>query len=403
MQLPKFDMVKHAVAIGSGQVAGMVIAFLFLTLLARWMTKSDYGEIRYVISVATFAATVIAFGLPTTLTRYLAKYKDDDKKMGGYSTNVLVVFAITLVAIEVLVTILYWPRWIYPLVVLGYSLPVLYLAFVRGMMQYYKISFIEGGRSALKFVVLIVVLIVLGLTKTNVLLIYAFGGWLVLVALELVIPTVRKVKWGKVNAETMLEVMKFTMPVFFTTMAFAFLTVIPVLILERTWDFEVVAVYSTSFLVTFGMGIVPIVLNTIAMPKIAHMNKWSERNKLFCQCIIVILVCGVVLCGMTFLLGKWVLVLVFTSKYAASYTPMVILAVGSVFMGIKLAYASLWEGSGHPINSTIDGVSGAVIALVLCVLLVPTYGSTGAAIAYLGGWLACCVVDSILLVRLKLS
>jgi O-antigen/teichoic acid export membrane protein len=56
-----------------GNIAGNVIGSVFWIILAAFATTETYGKAGYFTTVASFAATVVLFGLPIFLTSFLAK------------------------------------------------------------------------------------------------------------------------------------------------------------------------------------------------------------------------------------------------------------------------------------------------------------------------------------------
>ena len=399
MELPKIGFVKNVTAVGVGRFVGNNIAFLVLILLARWMTKSDYGEVRYVISIATFASLIVSAGLPTTLTRFLAKH-DNETEKSRYFTNTLAVFFFTLCATEIVVLIVFWPSYIYALVVLGFSIPTIYFGLLRGRMQYYKYSFATALRHLLKMILLIIVLYTLGLTFFNVLLIFGFAGWIAFIALELIRPSILKIDLKSISKKYLKKIVGFSYAIFIYNVTYALINTIPIIILERFWDFDTIAIYSTAFLIIPTLSLIPRAITTISMPKMTSMKRKEERMVVFWQSIIIIFISCVILLILAILFGKWLVILVFTRKYAESYLPLVLFSIGGVFIGISMAFSALWQSIGRPIIKTYDGIVGVIVTLIFCLLLIPSHGYMGAAFGFLVGRMSSIMVSSIFLIRL---
>ncbi len=66
---------KEIITIGFGDVLGSVISVAFWFYLAIIVLPSDYGEIHYIISLATLLSTITLLGTGNTFTVYLAKNK----------------------------------------------------------------------------------------------------------------------------------------------------------------------------------------------------------------------------------------------------------------------------------------------------------------------------------------
>ena len=392
---------KKATLIGTGNILGQGLAFLFLTLLARWMTTEDYGEIRFLISIAVLAATVVAAGLPTTMTRFLAKYNCNPKKRNVYFSNMIAIFLFMLLATEIVVALIYQDELIIILLILGYSVPLLYMGIVRGLMQYKKFSIAMITRNILKIIILFAVFYFIGITNISVLLIYSFGGWLAILLLEAIWPSGLRFKSSAISKPIIKKIVVFSVPIMLTTIAYSILTAAPIILLKSFWNYDTVAIYSTALTFTIVYGFVPTAILTIIMPKIASMNDLNERLKIFRQSVCMIIATGILLWLGTLFMGKWVLVFLFTAKYEMSYLPLLILSVGIIFAGLRNAFSALWEGGGRPIISTYDTAVGAIVAIFVAILAIPTYGPEGAAIAFTIGWMASVTISSYFWIKLK--
>ena len=393
VKVPHPDSLKKAFMLGTGNVTGQAVAFVFFVLLARWLSKDSYGEIRYIISLSGLLGTILAAGLPASMTRFLAYHPEREEKE-RYFTNILALFLIMLLATEIVMVIVFRNEPIITLVVVGYSVPILYLGVIRGLMQYGKYSLVQALRNLIKLALLLAIFYSMGVTNLWVLLIYSFAGWGAILILELLWPSGIKFRADMISKAVMKKVLIFSIPVLITTIAYSILVTLPILLLKWYMNYETVAVYSTAFTVTAVYGIIPMAILTIIMPKIASVKDKKQRMQIFKKSIYIISSSGLLLWIATIFLGKWGLILIFTSKYEASYIPLVILSLGTIFMAIRGAYSALWEGGGRPIISAYEGAGAVVVTAIVALLIIPSMGATGAALAFTAGGITATAIST---------
>jgi O-antigen/teichoic acid export membrane protein len=357
------------------------------------MSKSDYGEIRYIIYIATLFSTFIALGLPTTMTRFLAKYRNSPDKKALYFTNIIVIFLITLLLTELFVAIIFWNLLIVTLVVLGYSIPLLYMGIVRGNMEYKKFSIASINRNLIKLFLLFIFFYTIGITNISILLIYSFGGWVAILIIEMIWSSKVNFKSELISKSVMKNLVKFSSPILITTLAFSLLTTIPIIILEWFYDYQTIAIYSTALTLSIVYGFLPTAILTIFMPKIAYYKDKQKRILLFNQTLAFIIIINLILIIFTILIGQWLIEILFTSKYNASYIPLIIVSVAVLFREIRAAFSNFWVGGGKPSISAYSTSIGCIAGIGISLILIPLYGIIGAAIAFTIGWIFSVIVN----------
>ncbi|MCG2827227.1 MAG: oligosaccharide flippase family protein, partial [Thermoplasmatales archaeon] len=100
-------IIRGATWVGIGNVTSQVLAFIFMVILARFYSKSDYGLIGYTISVGTLAAIIVAAGFPSALVRFIAKNLGRQKKIDEYFTNIFTITLGLLFVVVIAVIIIY--------------------------------------------------------------------------------------------------------------------------------------------------------------------------------------------------------------------------------------------------------------------------------------------------------
>lgn len=88
--------------IGIGQVGDIALSVMFWFLMARLIMPGDYGQINWLLSIATFASMCCVLGWGKTIVTYYPK-EGRDELMRGAVTIVLVASLVVSIAMGVLV------------------------------------------------------------------------------------------------------------------------------------------------------------------------------------------------------------------------------------------------------------------------------------------------------------
>ena len=392
----KFDkkILKGITWIGIGNILSQALAFFFMIILARYYSKSDYGYINYVISIGTLAATIVAAGFPSALIRFIAKYLGKQKKLDAYFTNILIINLGLLFAVILGVAIIYRLNIAIISIVLGYSVVYIYLGVIRGFIDYKKIALFNVFRNLIKITILIILCYFLYIRSSFfIILLYAFGGWIVLLILEILKPTQIHFFPNLLSRKVIKEVTKFSIPVMITMFAYTVLANIPVIAIEFYYDFELVGTFSAARTLTIVFSFVPIAIITITYPKIANVENKERRIKYTVQSLKFILISGIIMFTLIIFFGELGLIIVFTEKYASSYPILLILSIGGIFGGLHSAFGSLWGGSGHPIIETYAIITASIVCIILSFILIPFIGPIGVAYASSLGFIGAFIID----------
>ncbi len=84
--------------------------------------------------------------------------------------------------------------------------------------------------------------------------------------------------------------------------------------------------------------------------------------------------------------GPWLIPLLYGAKYVSSAAPLTYLVPGTVAFSIHKVLTKYFGGTGHPHYSGTTVAVGASVGFVLYLILIPRYGTVGAAIAHTIGY-----------------
>lgn len=145
-------------------------------------------------------------------------------------------------------------------------------------------------------------------------------------------------------------------------------------------DMNVIASYKVAANIPAAMAFIPSTIDTVLLPRFARMN--SEPKQVFsAYCKVITAICGVnvVICAGTFLLGSKIMAFLYGAQYVDAAQCFSILIVGYFFSCIRsVSYGVLYSQRRVGINLFVVAFS-AVLTVVLNMTLIPAHGSIGAA------------------------
>lgn len=96
--------------------------------------------------------------------------------------------------------------------------------------------------------------------------------------------------------------------------------------------------------------------------------------------------------------------LLYSNQYLPGAQSLSILSISFAFITMTSIFANILNGAGHPNKSAIISTIGVLLSIFLCLILIPAYGLTGAALATgLSGVLTMSISASLVIKRFKLK
>ena len=371
-------LIKSVGLLGVSNIIAQAIAFVTSIFLAWTLSKSDYGYFRYVIQVGNFIVMFIAAGYAGALTRFIAAER---KKRNAYFSTAMAIVGIILILLFPLFLILHIDLLVY-VVIVGYSIPMIYNGIIRGFIDYRKIALFNILRSGLKllFVSLIFVFSFLK-TPLYIIGVYSFGGWLGIFILETWRKTDIHLYIKGISKKILITLTRFSIFSVLSSVFYSSLITVGVIILKQNYGYEVVAEYSMAVTLTTIYSFVPGAVNTLLMPKVASVS--SEKRIRFLKYSILLNVSYIFFVYiLVIVFGRWGLQVLFEEKYLGAYPFLVIISIGKVFGGVETAFGAFWGGVNKPEYGAISVGVAAGVNLLSDFFLINIIGSTGVAWGY---------------------
>lgn len=386
--------IKRASLITLSQIISQGLGFIFLVVLTWFFAENEYGEIRYVIVMGQLASAVILAGYPTALSYYIAKNRGNRTEVNRYYTNsvlpLLVLFMITFFLLFLVLGFNVGP----PLVLLGIVPANLYLAVLRGFLDYKKIALFSVSYSVFKLFFLLLLIYLLGLKFVLVaVVVYAFSGLLALAIISAISPMKIGIHRGLISKETMKKITKYSIPVMIYAISITYTASFITIIINHYWSSAGVATYSVAETLILIYSFVPMAIGLLLLPKISEMDNIRNSLSYLKKSLIVSLATSALILVVSLFFGRLVISLMFPSSYADSFEPFIILSIGYLFAQTTSLLTVFWQGIDRPSIPAIGSLIGAAVATVAAFAFIPTYGIIGGACVYLASYIAFTLVN----------
>ena len=395
--------IKGTTIVAIGNVVARVLAFVFFIVLARFCVKEDYGFIRYVITVGTLASVIVIGGFPVALTRFIAKFRYNKKKLITYCSNCLMGITLLLILILVIFSILsvtifkYNIRYIIGIlfVIIGLTIYSTYFSIVRGFLLYKKIAFLAISSTAFKILFIVVASLIFSIySPILVLFIFSFSVLLSIIISESIKPINLNFKISAVSIDVIKKLSKFVAPVLVNAILIYTLSGIGTITIEHFWALKDVAEYSVALTLSSVFIFISQGITTILMPKVGAMKNAGPIIRYLRQSIILILSTSIPIFVIYYFCGSWIIHLLFGEKYLASFNVSIILSLGMIFYSIYTVFVAIWNAIGKPeIYMKIMLISSPT-TIFLTYILVPIHGAIGAAFSLSVGYLVAVLVST---------
>ena len=389
-----------------GRMLSKLGNFATQILIVRYLSQNEYGGFAYALTVVTTLQNIIGLGLDQSVVRFLPIYqerRDWSRFFGTIAVALVVIVALGLVAIGGLLALHgVAGRWVpnpdttlplllilvllAPLQALDDLLVALFATFAKARSIFLRrfllapvlrlavaTVMVLGGGSAM--------LLAWGYVASSLLGLVLYGYFLVRVLrreglLE---------HWSYRGLELPFrELLGFTVPLLTTDLTYAAMTTLSVVILGQVWGTAGVASLTA---VQPAARMNELVMNTFGIlyvPMASRMFAKQDRlgiNALYWRTAIWIAILTFPVFIATFSLARPLTVLLFGHRYESSAPVLAILAVGSYFNAALGHNGLTLKVFGKVRTIVLVNIVTMAASVLLSVLLIPSLGPPGAAIA----------------------
>ncbi|WP_181861713.1 oligosaccharide flippase family protein [Haloplanus salinus] len=404
-----------------GFVVEMLISFFGKVLVARWLTRVDYGAVAIGSSLLSTLSVIVLLGMHTGVSRYLSRYDDDDSRRGVILSAFQISLPITVVVTagifilaDPLATRVFNDSELGPVLqVFAVALPFLAvtklsLGAVRGMQRTLPKIYIENLATPIFRLGLVVVAIVLGAQAIGVAWAYALARILPGIAglyflyrlTPLFSEGVRPLIFGRKYVPMRRQLLVFSLPLVVSAAMGRVLADFDTYLLGYYADLGLVGTYNVIYPIATAMGFVLSAFGYLTMPVISrlHAEKRHDEMAVLYQGVAKwVFLTTLPLLLVTFLFPRFIIGVTFGSKYLAGAAALQLLIVSYFVNALTGPNIQTLTSIGGTRSLMKFNIFAAVVNIVLNVLLIPRYELVGAAAATV---IALVLLDVLVSVRL---
>jgi O-antigen/teichoic acid export membrane protein len=392
METKHLNIAKNTTWLTSAYILQKIFAFVYFTLIARWLGATDIGSYIFAISLATILAVFIDFGLSPVLIRESSRFQEKaNKYLNNTITVKLILAVITYLALVIIINLLHKDPMTQIMVYLA-GLIMVVDSFVLSFWGIFRawqnlkyeatsivinqIIIITVGLAGvlLKFPLYILVIALLAGSIFN--LIYSFT--LIKTKLKFKL----KLQWDKNILKTLFKIaIPFALAAIFTRVY----SYIDQILLSVLIGDQSVGWYAVAFKITYAMQFIPAAFAAAIFPAMSHYYV-CEKEKLvniFEKTMYFLIIFSIpIAIGIASLADKIILYL-YTAEYEPSIITLQILVFAVIAIFLSYPVGSILNACDKQTVNTVNLGITMIINIILNIILIPLYQHLGAAIAAL--------------------
>ena len=373
----------------AGTLLGYIINFISGIILARTIGPEGIGVVQLAIFIPWLVLVLTSGGIKISNIHYIGSGKESVNDIIGYNLFFILFHTILLIPIYVLFVV----PWLSNIYKDKISLIILYSStflITINLIFYYFQGIIIGLEKIKEYVLseliksltyIIWVVFILLLFKLNPFIVYqsyiAGAFFSTIFILYLILKYNYKIK-VEFNKNRIIELLKFGMKGQFATIFNVMNYKLDIFIIAYFLATNRLGIYSIAVSLTNILLFIPSSLINVLMPKAADNMQIGSYLPRIIRIVVLLMS---LFAFFLIVLGKIIIVNLYSSKFLDSYILLVVLLPGSIFLGINQMVTSALTGKGIPSVQSISAGLGFIMTILFDFLLIPKIGVFGAAIA----------------------
>ncbi len=386
------NIAKNTTWLTTAYILQKIFAFVYFTLIARWLGAADIGSYVFAISLSTILAVFIDFGLSPVLIRESSKFKEKaNQYLNNTITVKLILSVITYIALVIIINLLNKDPMTQTMVYLAGIIMIIdsFVLSFWGIFRAWQNLKYEAIGIAINQVIIVVVglagillkfplyILVIALLAGSIFnFIYSFS----LIKSKLNFKL--KLQWDKNILKTLFKIaIPFALAAIFTRVySYIDQVLLSVLIGDQSLGW-----YSIAFKITYALQFVPAAFAAAMFPAMSHyyIHEKTKLKKIFEKSMYFLLLFSVPSAiGIASLADKIIFYL-YTPEYLPSVLTLQIFIFSIIAIFLSYPVGSILNACDRQTTNTINLGITMILNIILNIILIPQYQHVGAAIAAL--------------------
>jgi len=390
MNLRAKKLLSNTGLIAVGTFGSKILVFLLMPLYTAWLTTAEYGASEMITSIANFLIPIAAVGVSTGVFRFAAEREADQSAVFSTSIALLGIGLGGFLVLSPLFFLVEYCREYVWLVVLYVLLADVHAVFAQYVRAVDRTALFAGQgilNTALVILFNVLFLYVLHLGVTGYVLSVILGNFLTAGFMFFKARLWRVFSFQKIQRSLMGDLLRFSLPLIPTTLCWLITDLSDRSMVTYFWGEDVNGIYSAAYKIPTIVNLVSSVfLQAWQFSAIAEASDEEECERFYSQVyagfvsVIMIGTAGLIL------LSRHLTALLLNPAYhgANEFMPTLLCAVA--MEAIVSFLASVYMVRKRSVRSFVTALIGAISNVILNLLLIPTIGALGAAIATLASY-----------------
>ena len=385
-------IVKNTTYLTLAFVGQKILAFVYFTLIARFLGTENIGIYTFTLSFTTLFAIFVDMGLSSVLVRECSKVKEKAENFLGNVLAMKTIFAFfTLIALFITINIVEGSETVRHMVYLSAVLMFLdsfilsFWAVFRGFqnLKYEAISVIIS-----QAIVLIIGSFVLYLRLPLYFLIISFicGSIFTFIYSFVLLNKKLNIKPRLIFNKKMIKILlSYAIPFAFLGLFSRFYSNFDTVLLKYLGGEngeEWVDIYSVPYKITFALQFIPSAFSAAIYPAMSEYYVSSKENlkKLFEKSMYLLIIFALPASVGIGLLADQIILRIYKEPFISSILPLQILIAGMVFSFISFPIGALLNASNNQVKNTINMALVLAFNVIGNFILIPRFSYIGASV-----------------------
>jgi O-antigen/teichoic acid export membrane protein len=380
--------IRSSAAFGAANVAARALGILFSFVVAKLYAPAQFGEVRYLIALAT-VLVIPTNALPRTLSRFVTKHRAAGQDAADcYFSNSLVLLVASIVAVLALalVAALTLHRLSIGLFALcaGLSLFAVYFELLRSVERFYTMACFYITANIVQLVVVIAAAHAHLFSVTLVVIAYGLSSVLPFLAIEGARRSPLHFRARSLSRPVLWELTRFSLPMLLAHAAYTAWFNVDLLLVDRFLGLGAAGNYALSRTITMIFVFVPFATTTVVLPRFVHVQARNGVAYLRAT-LLASAATSALLLALVGVAGRVVLQAVFHHKYPMAAVTLMPLSIGMALYSLYVVLETWVIGIGRPQLHSLSMGLTMTVTLGSNLVLIPAHGQLGAGIGFLLG------------------
>jgi O-antigen/teichoic acid export membrane protein len=391
----KRNILKGSAATSIGSMSSLFFQFFVVALMARFVTKEEFGIYALIIVVVNFFNLIGGLGLELTLVKLIAGRKTEEKQNFLSPVLKLRFFALTLLSIVFFVggkTILHlFDDKLYnyimyiPIIFFLANFRDLFYNLLQGLCYFKHYAIINVSSSLFRLVLLVTSSLFVKIDLDILMYIEILSTLMPLVHQILVIPFKELTK-DKPVRETYKTIANYSLPLYLTNLIVFFNGRANIFIIGIYLSSVSIASFDVAFKIPQAIGALLKSFIIVYFPNLSKLFADGDKDtavKLIGKSLNIFSIVMLFIVLIAFLFREEITVLVFSDKYLEASFALAVLIFNNYLRGTADLMGYSFVPAGYPRVPTIVNAITSVVGIISSLILIPKLGFIGGAYSML--------------------